>query len=94
MIPRILNYSPDLYSRASFKDAIGTKILVYSVYILQTTQIILFTNDGFAEFTADSENIPSFVQLKTSWFSVCVIQGLGMCKVLYDRLGLSNTEVS
>lgn len=94
MVPRTLNYFPDLYSRASFKDAIRTKILVYSVYILQIIQIILFTKDGFAEFTADSENIPSFVQLKTSWFSVCVIQGLGMCKVLYDRLGLSNTEVS
>ncbi|KJA20512.1 hypothetical protein HYPSUDRAFT_166823 [Hypholoma sublateritium FD-334 SS-4] len=72
----VLSVQTSVYSQAFFKDAIWTKILVYTVYILQTTQIILFTKDGFTEYTANSDNISASVQLKTSWFSVCVIQGL------------------
>ncbi len=61
----------------------------------KTTQIILFTNDGFAEFTADSEKYSFFCPTKNILVFLCALfQGLGMCKVLYDRLGLSNTEVS
>jgi len=69
----------DLYSQASLEDTVKTKILVYAVYILQMTQIIIFMDNGFQEFTADFGDIVAFNQFKTNWFSVCVIGGIGVC---------------
>ena len=64
-----------MYSQASFKDTIWTKVLVYTIYIMQTTQIILLTNNVFRGDLIDNFSITQF---KIGWFSVCIIQGLGM----------------
>ena len=76
------NSFSDLYSQTSSKDTIRTKILVYVVYISQTIQIILFSKDGFAQFVVDTDirKITAGLQTKSlsGWFSLCVIQGLGV----------------
>ena len=64
-----------MYSQASFKDTIWTKVLVYTIYIMQTTQIILLTNNVLRGDLIDNFSITQF---KIGWFSVCIIQGLGM----------------
>ncbi len=76
------NLFSDLYSQTSFEDTFRTIILVYAVYILQTIQIILLTKDGFLQFLIDFGNLAAFLEAKTIWLSLFIIQSLGVCDML------------
>ncbi len=76
------NLFSDLYSQTSFEDTFRTIILVYAVYILQTIQIILLTKDGFLQFVIDFGNLAAFLEAKTIWLSLFIIQSLGVCDML------------
>ena len=65
------------YFQAFIKDRQALKILVYTIYAAQLLQIVLFTNQSFKEFAVDFRDFASVDRVGETWFSVCVLDGLG-----------------
>lgn len=68
----------DMYSQAFSKDSTLIKVLVYSIYAIQTSQIVMFTDAGFKTFATGFGDLDSLDHIKTNWLSVCIIDGVGV----------------
>ena len=67
-----------MYSQTFSEDPTKIKLVVYSTYILQTAQIILYTHDIWRSLAAGFGNFNAVATAKAAWFSICVLGGLGM----------------
>lgn len=68
----------DTYYQAFSRDRKLLKALVYTIYILQTVQILFLTNTAFQYLAAGFGDPNTIDQVGTVWFSVCVIEGTGV----------------
>ncbi|KAK7052973.1 hypothetical protein VNI00_004293 [Paramarasmius palmivorus] len=66
----------DLYYTAFPRDKKAFQALVYGVYIIETIQTIMVTQDAFRNFAYGFGSVDSLNQVGTIWFDVCVIDGL------------------
>lgn len=69
---------PDIYVQVFSKDNVTIKTMVYFVYILQVLKTVLFTEDAFRRFATGFGDWSVLVQVRTAWFSMCIIDGIGM----------------
>jgi len=66
----------DIYYLAFPKDRVEYKALVYGLYLLETTQTMLFTSSAFRTFATGFREQASLDQVDTLWFSVPIMSGI------------------
>ncbi|KJA20993.1 hypothetical protein HYPSUDRAFT_188090 [Hypholoma sublateritium FD-334 SS-4] len=69
------------YFRAFSKDPIKIKLLVYSIFVLQVTQIVLYTNDIWKAMAVNFGNFTAIEASKTIWLSICIFGSIVACAV-------------
>lgn len=67
-----------MYSQTFTEDPTKIKLVVYSTYILQAAQIILYTHDIWRSLAAGFGDFSAVITAKSAWFSICVLGGIGM----------------
>ena len=67
-----------MYSQTFYEDPTKIKLVVYCTYLLQTAQILIYTNDVWQSFATGFGNFNVVGSAKLSWLSICVIGGIGM----------------
>jgi hypothetical protein len=77
-----------LYSQAFPKDRAMLKALVYNVYLLETAQTLLLTQDIWNKVVRGFGQIDELDKIGTSWLSVSLIGGLGKLVSFLDTLGI------
>ena len=75
--PKLLCYS-DNYYLAFPKDPSTTKIVVYAVYAVELTQMILFSIMVFKEFVTGFGNLVTLPEMGDFWFAVPILSSTGM----------------
>jgi hypothetical protein len=66
-----------MYYLAFPKDTKRNKFFVYSVFILEVMQTIIFTQNAFYVFGEGYGNFAFFDSIELGWFSVPMIAGIG-----------------
>jgi hypothetical protein len=64
------------------------KALVYNVYLLETAQTLLLTQDIWNKFVRGFGQIDELDKIGTSWLSVSLIGGLGKLVSFLDTVGM------
>ena len=73
----LTNGAIDLYHLSFPNDALNPKILVYSVFVIDTSQTILLTYDVFNTFAIKFGNLQELNFVKNEWVSIPLLSGLG-----------------
>ena len=82
-----------MYSQTFSEDPTKIKFVVYSTYVLQTAQIIIYTHDIWRSLAAGFGNFNAVVTAKSAWFSICVLGGLGMAYLHRVYVHSSNSSI-
>lgn len=72
----VLSMQVYIYYLAFPKDRVESKTLVYGLYLLETTQTMLFTSSAFRTFATGFRDQASLDQVDTLWFSVPIMSGI------------------
>jgi len=72
----VLSMQVYIYYLAFPKDPVESKALVYGLYLLETTQTMLFTSSAFRTFATGFRDQASLDQVDTLWFSVPIMSGI------------------
>ena len=67
-----------MYSQTFHGDPTKIKLVVYSTYVIQTAQIILYTHDIWTALAAGFGDFNAVIAVKLSWLSFCVLGSMGM----------------
>lgn len=54
-------------------------MLVYGIYLLETTQTILVTHDAFNGYAKGFGNLIDLNSAQLEWLAVPIFSGIGMC---------------
>ena len=83
--PNLL-YCSDIYYLALSKDPPTTKILVYTVYVAELVQVILYSRMAFKEFAVGFGIFEVLNKIGDLWFAVPILSSTGMffgrCRLL------------
>ncbi len=67
-----------MYSQTFSADPTKIKLVVYSTYVIQTAQIVLYTHDIWTALAAGFGDFNAVTSAKQSWLSFCVLGSMGM----------------
>ena len=77
----------DIYYLAFPKDRVEYKTLVYGLYLLETTQTMLFTSSAFRTFATGFRDQASLDRVDTLWFSVPIMSGISKLIFFLNSVG-------
>ena len=78
----------DMYYLAFPTDPKRNKCFVYSVFILEVMQTIMFTHTAFRIFGEGYGNLEIFHSIDLAWFSVPILTGIG--RALYCKITIKS----
>ncbi|KAJ7810204.1 hypothetical protein B0H14DRAFT_3151324 [Mycena olivaceomarginata] len=64
------------YYQAFPKDRVLTKCLVYTVYVIESVQTVLVTQDAFSNFAYGFGEVTALLKLNFQWFPLPIMSGL------------------
>lgn len=67
----------DMYYLSFPKDRWTTKFLVYSVFLIDTAQTIIVTNDAFNTYAEHYGQLDALTAIQNEWLAVPVFSGIG-----------------
>lgn len=70
----------DIYYISFPKDRAASRIVVYSLLVIETVQVVLNTWDVFDIFAAGFGDFDNLDHIHMSWFAVPIMTGLGASK--------------
>ena len=73
-----------MYSQAFTEDTRITKALVFSMTVALTVQIIMFMDNLWKIYAGGFGNLATFDLVGTTWFSVIVIESIGVYHIRND----------
>lgn len=82
-----LPFKLDIYYLAFPKDRTYTKLLVYTVYVLEVVQAVLVAHDLFATFATDFGNVARLTAVRLSWLIMPIVSGIGTWYQTYRLIG-------
>lgn len=74
----------DMYLQAFTEDARMIKALVFSVFVALTVQLIMLMDNLWKVYAAGFGNLAAFDLVGTTWFSVIVIEGIGVYRIWHN----------
>jgi len=77
----VLSCQVYIYHLAFPKDRLVTKLLVYGVYLVETTQTILVTHDAFNGYAKGFGSLTALNSAQLEWLAVPIFSGIVSCSV-------------
>ncbi|KLO19178.1 hypothetical protein SCHPADRAFT_952540, partial [Schizopora paradoxa] len=77
----VLSCQVYLYHLAFPKDRTAAKMLVYGIYLLETTQTVLVTHDAFNGYAKGFGNLTDLNSAQLEWLAVPIFSGIVSCSV-------------
>ena len=73
----IKQQNADIYYQAFPEDRIISKVLVISLFALETVQAVVVAHDAFVTYVSGFGDLDALAHTHLSWLSVPVISGIG-----------------